>query len=40
MILDRMFTLVEALNIIGLVQCVFILAIIVLKGVGIGAASA
>ena len=31
MILDRMFTLVEALNIIGLVQCVFILAIIVLK---------
>ncbi len=31
MILDRMFTLAEALDIIGLLQCVFILAIIVLK---------
>ncbi len=35
MILDRMFTLVEALNIIGLLQCVFILAIIVLKATDI-----
>ncbi len=31
MILDRMFSLVEALNIVGLLQCGFLLAIIVLK---------
>ncbi len=35
MIFDRMFTLVQALDLIGLLQCVFILAIVVLKAADI-----